>query len=330
MIRLIVLGLFLTLADSAQEGSQIFISQCMRCHSPTGTTHAPAPESLAQIPWQEVLKTLDAGVMKVQAQALSEDDRIAVASFVGKDVGTQVLPEVTGFCKGGVRQGPAKVSWNGWGADERNTRFQPPAAAGMSAADVPGLKVKWAFGFPNGRTAYSQPTVAGGRVYSGSNDGTIYALDAGTGCIYWMYRAKALVLSGVVVGPDMRAYVGDLDANLYALDTKTGKVLWQKKVDNHPFARITGTPQLHEGRLYVPIASQEENAGANPIYPCCKFRGNLIALNARDGTEIWRTYTTPEPKPTTVGKNRMQFYGPSGATIWSAPTIDLMRSLITL
>jgi polyvinyl alcohol dehydrogenase (cytochrome) len=327
-MRLVVLGFILTLAGSAQEGSQIFISRCMSCHSPTATTHAPSPDALAQIPWQNVLKTLDSGVMKVEAEALSEGDRIAVARFVGKDVGTQVLPEVTGFCEAGVKPQLDKASWNGWSPDERNTRFQPSAAAGITAPDVPGLKVKWAFGFPNGRTAYGQPTVAGGRVYSGSNDGTIYALDARTGCIYWRYRAKALVRSGVVVGPDKRAYVGDLDANLYALDTETGKLVWQKKVDNQPFARITGTPQLREGRLYVPIASQEENAGANPIYPCCKFRGNLVALDARDGTEIWRTYTTPEPKPTTVGKNGVQFYGPSGATIWSAPTIDFKRGLI--
>ena len=154
------------------------------------------------------------------------------------------------------------------------------------------------------------------------NDGTIYALDAHTGCVYWMYR------SGVVVGPGKRAYVGDLDASLYALDTETGKLIWQKKLDNQPFARITGTPQLHEGRLYVPIASQEENAGANPIYPCCKFRGNLVALDAKTGEEVWRTYTSPEPKATTIGKNGVQFYGPSGATIWSAPTIDLKRKLI--
>jgi polyvinyl alcohol dehydrogenase (cytochrome) len=328
MIRLVCFGLFLTLAGSAQEGSQIFISHCLRCHSPTSTTHAPSAEALAQTPWQDVLKTLDVGVMKVQAAALSEDERTAVARFVGKDVGSQVLPEVTGFCKAGVKPGPASASWNGWGADLVNTRFQPPAGAGLTAAQVRVLKVKWAFGFPNGRTAYSQPTVVGGRVYSGSNDGTIYSLDADTGCIYWMYRAKALVRSGVVVGPDKRAYVGDLDANLYALDTETGKLIWQKKLDSQPYARITGTPQLHEGRLYVPIASQEENAGANPIYPCCKFRGNLVALNARDGTEIWRAYTTPEPKPTTVGKNGVQFYGPSGATIWSAPTIDLKRGLI--
>ncbi|MDQ2776919.1 MAG: PQQ-binding-like beta-propeller repeat protein [Acidobacteriota bacterium] len=328
MVRLAFLSLVVALACSAQEGSQVFISKCMQCHSSTSTSHAPTPEALSQIPWQEVLKTLETGAMQVQAQSLSKDDKMAVARFVGKDVGAQVLPEVSGFCAAGVKPAVTKASWNGWGVDPVNTRFQPPSAAVMTAAEVPSLKIKWAFGFPTGRTAYGQPTVVGGRVYTGSNDGTIYAIDARTGCLYWMYRAKALVRSSVVVGPDKRAYVGDLDANLYALDTETGKLIWQKKLDNQPFARITGTPKLYRGRLYVPIASQEENAGANPIYPCCKFRGNLVALETKTGAEVWRGYTSPEPKPTTIGKNGVQFYGPSGAGIWSSPTVDLKRKLI--
>jgi polyvinyl alcohol dehydrogenase (cytochrome) len=312
----------------AQEGSQVFISRCMQCHSTTSTSHAPAPEALAQIPWQDVLNTLETGSMKVQAQNLSHDERIAVARFAGKDSGTQILPELTGFCAAGSKPAVSKGSWNGWGVDEINTRFQPREAAGLAASDVPSLKVKWAFGYPNGRTAYGQPTVVGGRVYTGSNDGTVYAIDARTGCLYWMYRAKALVRSSVVVGPDKRAYVGDLDANLYALDTETGKLIWQKKADAQPFARITGTPKLYDGRLYVPIASQEENAGANPIYACCKFRGNLVAFDAKTGAELWRTYTSPEPKPTIVGKNGVQYYGPSGATVWGSPTLDLKRNLL--
>ena len=207
--------------------------------------------------------------------------------------------------------------------DEKNTRFQPAKAAGLTAEQVPGLKVKWAFGFPNAVTAYSQPTVVDGRVYTGSNDGTVYALDAQSGCIYWMYQAKSMVRDAVVIGPGPRAYFGDLESNFYALDANTGKLVWQKKLDNQAFTRITGTVKLHDGRLYVPIASQEENAGANPQYSCCTFRGNLVVVKASDGSVVWRTYTTPEAKPTRKSAAGVQYYGPSGATIWSSPTLDL-------
>jgi polyvinyl alcohol dehydrogenase (cytochrome) len=327
-IRLILLSSFAACLCQPQEGSQVFISRCLQCHSSTSTSHAPTQDALAQIPWQDVLKTLESGVMKIQAQNLSQEERIAVARYVGKATATQVLPQVTGFCEAGQKPVASKNSWNGWGADDFNTRFQPAPAAGLTAPQVPALKLKWAFGYPNGRSAYGQPTVGGGRVYTGSNDGTVYAIDAHSGCLYWMYRAKALVRSAVVVGPGNRAYVGDLDANLYALDTETGTLIWQKKADEQPFARITGTPKLLNGRLYVPIASQEENAGANPIYPCCKFRGNLVAMDAKTGDVIWRSYTSPEPKPTKIGANGVQFYGPSGATIWGSPTLDVKRNLI--
>ena len=46
----------------------------------------------------------------------------------------------------------ASASWNGWGNDNSNTRFQPAAQARLTAADVPKLKLKWAFGFPTGET----------------------------------------------------------------------------------------------------------------------------------------------------------------------------------
>jgi polyvinyl alcohol dehydrogenase (cytochrome) len=232
MKRLANLIVLTALPCLAQEGSQVFISKCLQCHSSTSTSHAPTPEALAQIPWQDVLKTLETGAMQVQAQSLSNDDKIAVARYVGKASGPVVLAELTGFCAEGSRPAATKGAWNGWGVDESNTRFQPLAAAGLSAAEVPALKVKWAFGFPNGRTAYGQPTVIGGRVYTGSNDGTIYALDAHTGCLYWRYRAKALVRSAIVVGPGNRVYAGDLDANLYALDTESGKLIWQKRLDD--------------------------------------------------------------------------------------------------
>jgi polyvinyl alcohol dehydrogenase (cytochrome) len=165
-------------------------------------------------------------------------------------------------------------------------------------------------------------------VYVGSNDGTVYALDAQTGCIYWMYQAKAMVRDAVVIGPGPRAYVGDLQSNFYALDANTGKLIWEKKLDNQAFTRITGTAKLHDGTLFVPIASQEENAGANPYYSCCTFRGNLVAVRASDGSEVWRTYTSPAAKPTRKSKTGVQFYGPSGATIWSSPTLDLKRQLV--
>lgn len=312
---------------TAQEGTRVFIASCQQCHDKNSGTHAPLPEALAQMPWETILKSLETGDMRAQGAALKPEERTAVARYLGK-AGHVNAPVMSGFCPAGAKPTDTSFSWNGWGVDDWNTRFQPAKAAGLTAEEIPSLKLKWAFGFPDAVTAYGQPTVVGGRVYTGSNDGTVYALDARSGCIYWMFQAKAMVRSAVVIGPGPRAYVGDLESNFYALDAGTGRLIWKKKLDDQPFTRITGTPKLHDGRLYVPIASQEENAGANPFYSCCTFRGNVMAVNAEDGAVIWKSYTTPEPKPTRKSKTGVQFYGPSGATIWSSPTLDLKRNLV--
>ena len=313
----------------AQEGSRVYIAHCQQCHGQSSDSHAPMAEALKIKPWQDIVTTLTTGAMRAQGAQLSPEERIAVARYLGKS-GPVELPKMTGYCPAGAKPKRSRLAWNGWSPDDRNTRYQPKNEGGITAAQLPSLKLKWAFGFPNTVTAYGQPTVAEGRVYVGSNDGTVYALDAESGCIYWMYQARAMVRDAVVIGPGHRAYIGDLESNFYALDANTGKLIWQRKLDDQDqaFTRITGTAKLHDGRLYVPIASQEENAGANPFYSCCKFRGNLVAIQASDGAQIWRTYTSPEPKPTTKSKTGVQFYGPSGATLWSSPTLDLKRGLI--
>lgn len=313
----------------AQDGTTPFITNCASCHAQNSPTHAPPPEVLKQMPWKKILEALETGVMKAQGDKLPPSLRVAIAKYAGKEeAGTPV--EMTGFCPTNAAK-PATLegnSWNGWGVDNNNSRFQPAPAGGITAADVPKLKLKWAFGFPDEGAAYGQPTIVGGRVYVGSGDGTVYSLDAQTGCIYWRFHAKSVIRNAVVIGPGPRAYFGDLKANYYSLDASTGKLLWERKLDEQPFARISGTSKLHDGRLYVPIASQEENAGANVNYPCCTFRGSLMALNAETGEVIWKSYTVPPPKQTSVGKSGTAYFGPSGATIWSSPTLDLKRNLV--
>lgn len=327
MFRLATLTLMIAGLCMAQEGTRVYIASCQQCHDQNSDGHAPLREALATKPWEAILAALETGAMRAQGAQLTSEERRAVARYLGK-AGPIVPVAMTGHCPAGTKPKTGTSAWNGWSPDERNTRFQPAKTAGLTAEQLPSLKLKWAFGFPDAITAYGQPTVAGGRVYTGSNDGTVYAIDAQTGCFYWRYQAKAMVRDAIVIGPGSRAYFGDLESNFYALDANTGKLVWQKKLDDQAFTRITGTAKLHDGRLYVPIASQEENAGANPYYSCCTFRGNIVALKASDGSVIWKSFTSPEAKPTWKSAAGIQYFGPSGATIWSSPTLDLKRKLL--
>jgi len=198
----------------------------------------------------------------------------------------------------------------------------------MTAADVPKLKLRWAFGFPSSTGAYSMATFAGGRLFVGSQDGTVYSLDARTGCIVWQFKAAGGVRAAVVLDGNT-AYFGDIRANVYAVEAVTGKVLWTRKVDDHPFARITGSPSFYGNRLYVPVSSFEEGQGGNAQYECCTFRGSIVALDAVTGSVRWKTFTIADV-PKEIGKNPSGSIrrGPSGAAIWSAPTIDLKRRVL--
>jgi polyvinyl alcohol dehydrogenase (cytochrome) len=214
VMRSVAVGLMLAAWSRGQEGTAVFISRCIQCHDPNSESHAPLPEALGNLPWQDILKAQETGSMKAIGAPLSAAGKLAVARYLGKS-GPAVLPEMKGFCAADVKPGAGASSWNGWGVDEKNTQFQTAKAAGLTAEQVSRLQLKWAFGFPNTVTAYSQPTVVGGRVYRGSNAGTVYALDAQSGCLYWMYQAKTMVRDAVVIGPGPRAYFGDLESNFF-------------------------------------------------------------------------------------------------------------------
>ena len=87
---------------------------------------------------------------------------------------------------------------------------------------------------------------------------------------------------------------------------------------------ITGSPVYVDKKLLVPVSSLESGTAANPLYNCCTFRGSLVALEGKSGKEIWRFYTITDVAKV-VGENALgvDIYGPSGAAIWSAPTVDI-------
>ena len=103
----------------------------------------------------------------------------------------------------------------------------------------------------------------------------------------------------------------------------------EAKLDEHPAARITGSPVFYDGRLLVPVASLEEGSARAPGYECCTFRGSMVSLDAETGRQLWKSYSVLDP-PKAIKKSKVgtQMYGPAGAAIWSAPTIDAKRKLV--
>ena len=244
---------------------------------------------------------------------------------------TPVSPDqIANRCAPDLKPAPANApSWTGWGVNPANWRFQPAAAAGISAADVPHLKLKWAFGIPNVRIVRSQPALYGGRVYVSGNDGTVYALDAATGCTFWATATPKPVRSGMLVGKSgsvEAVFFGDADGSIYALDATSGQFLWRIQADTHPAATITGTLSYLDGRLYIPVSSGEEQSRRRPGYECCTFRGSVVAMDAATGKILWQTYMAADtPSPHGKTPDGATIFAPSGMAIWSSPTIDVTK-----
>jgi polyvinyl alcohol dehydrogenase (cytochrome) len=323
------------------SGEQLFQKHCASCHVGADLGRAPDRKALGERSPESILSALVSGAMAAQGAPLSDVDRRAVAQFL---TGRAPDPEATGVelrrCASSERL-PARLegpSWNGWGAGLTNSRFQPAQHARLPAETVPRLRLKWAFGFPGMASARAQPTVAGGRLFVGSESGIVYALDAKTGCAHWAFTADAGVRTGMIVAPRTDRsgrpthglYFGDIAANMYGLDANTGELLWMRRVDDHRHARITGTAAFDGEFLYVPVAGVgEEGAGSGANYACCTFQGSVVSLVPATGAVRWKTYTFKErPSPRGKGKQGQLAMGPSGASIWSAPTIDLKRRML--
>ncbi len=311
-------------AFSQSQGEKLYLFNCAICHN-GAVKEAPKLETLQKYTQQNIVKALKTGVMKVQGAALSSLEQKLVAEYISKITETKVI---LGLCvnKKSTLQKPAVANW---GMGLKNQRYIVDNV-GINENNVAKLEVDWVFGFPDATCARTPPTVAGNTIYTASQQGVIYALDKASGCIKWTYQADNEVRSAIVLGTNSSGFVdkiffADLAANVYAFDIVKMKLLWKKHADDHKVATITGSIAQYNGVLYVPISSGEVISAYNPNYECCTFRGAVMALEAKTGNTIWKTYTIDEPKPTVKNAVGIQNFGPSGAPVWSNPTLDIFR-----
>jgi polyvinyl alcohol dehydrogenase (cytochrome) len=333
-MRVLYLLLLASLAVFAADdpyAAQLFQKHCASCHnSATGASgRIPQIAVLKTMTPLAIQKTLESGVMKAQATPLSADERIKLANFLGTAVTVQrKREEIANPCPAGGAwgQGP---SWTSWGGGPANARFQDAKDAGIEPNDLPKLKLKWAFAFPDTVTLRSQPAVYHGWVFAGGQDGSVYALEGATGCVHWTTTVQAQVRSGITVGEiggNPALFFSDSAGYVYALDAATGKQLWKMRPDEHPAAAVTATPVYYQNRLFVGSASREEALSVASGYQCCTFRGSESALDAATGKVLWKRYTITETaKVRSKTKQGAVTYGPSGAGVWTAPTLDPER-----
>jgi polyvinyl alcohol dehydrogenase (cytochrome) len=314
------------------QGEEIYARYCASCHDQVDA-RIPTRAALSEMSAARILRTLDFGLMMSIAYPINRAEREAVSKFLGKGA-DETRPPASAFCKPGDRSilsGSARQSWGGWSPDSTNARYQRAEHAGLTGADLGKLELKWAFGFAGDVTAFAAPTIVDGTLFVGSAGGTVQALDAKSGCLHWTYQANGPVRSAMGVSREAgqtSLVFSDQNGWVHGLDARTGRARWTMRVEQHEATRLTGSPVVHEGVAFVPAASWEETRSIDPEYRCCTFRGSISAVRVRDGSVVWKTYLVDEPTETgTTGVGTATF-GPSGAGVWSAPTIDVARGVL--
>ncbi|HZB32664.1 MAG TPA: PQQ-binding-like beta-propeller repeat protein [Streptosporangiaceae bacterium] len=222
------------------------------------------------------------------------------------------------------------AEWPMFGQNLNNTASVSGAEnSELTALSVNSLKTKWTF--TTGGDVSARAAVVKGIVYFPDWSGHLYAVNADDGRLVWSRNILKDYLSGVFNNPPAMVvsrttpyvdpntntmYIGTQQgAWILAIDTTTGALRWKAQLDTHPFAIDTGSPIVSQGVLYVGVSSNEEIAASDPGYPCCSFRGSVVALNASNGALKWQSFTVPA--------------GYTGGAIWSSTIVpDPARGVV--
>lgn len=219
-------------------------------------------------------------------------------------------------------------------SDGNNTRYLSEAQSGLSTEDLANLELAWAIGFPATSGLRSAPIIIGTTIfYSATDAGRVFALDIESGCAKWVYesgtRLRSSMAYDVVDGQGMLVF-SDMPGMIHAINAESGEAVWVEsgQAENNQ-GMLTGTPVIHEDKIIVPVSGSGVITGGNPRNECCDNHGAVTALNIRTGEKIWEYHTMPAAEYNgQVSSTGVKQRGPSGAPIWSTPTIDAERSQI--
>ena len=314
------------------DGMTLYKEHCAACHEGQ-VPRAPHIITFSMMGGASILNAMDNGVMRAQAAALSATEREVLAGFLAEEAMAPPKPILACSDPMSALASSDAAAMQGWGGNAENHRHSD--GAGLDRNNVDQLALKWVFAYPGALRARSQPLVHDGVIFVGSQSGDIYALDLESGCAYWTYSAGAEVRSSLSLGlvpgrDDPVLYMGDFTATVHAIDASDGSLIWRSSVGDHPDATITGSPKLHDGRLYVPLSSSEWATAADPGYACCTFQGGVVAVDASSGELQWRSHVIEEAAVETGEKNPFGAprKGPAGAPVWNSPAIDPKRGVL--
>jgi len=112
----------------------------------------------------------------------------------------------------------------------------------------------------------SCPAYYKNKLFTGSPDGGLWALDAATGEVLWRFQADGSIVGGVSADNNT-VYFGTLNGSLYALNTYSGDLRWEV----HLGSLIWATPAVGNDGVYIG-----------------SYDNNFYCLDAATGEEVWK------------------------------------------
>lgn len=128
------------------------------------------------------------------------------------------------------------------------------------------------------------PAIAGSCVYAGADDGTFFALDAKTGAKQWTFAAGCAISGSPVVAGGVVLF-GAADHNLYALDRSNGKKLWSFRADSY---LLKAPPAVHGDTVYA-----------------AAWLEWLYAIDLATGQLKWKTYLAVSVEAVAVHREKV-------------------------
>lgn len=310
-------------------GGKLFDRHCASCHD-NPAMHAPTREALSGFSKETVMVALQFGKMAPMASHLSKQEKGLISIYLAGSAPADDWIEQNRCSTGAVQGGPDYIA--NWGLGNHNRRYMPDAMAGITPDNVGSLELAWSIAFPKVSDMRSQPAIIGERIYLGDKTGMLYALDRRSGCVHDYLEVVSGIRSAITVvrrpgGRTLLVFADSL-ATIYAVDPATMDIVWQQQARLYDTSVVTGSITYHGDRLFVPVSSYEVAVSGSPSHVCCKSHGGVIALDAASGRRLWEWHGTAEAELQRRDEQGREFYGPSGVSVWSTPTVDAQRGRI--
>ncbi|MET0271798.1 MAG: PQQ-binding-like beta-propeller repeat protein [Phenylobacterium sp.] len=332
-------GYALAQADAPPHpGKEVYDRACAACHNaPEAGSRAAPVANLRKMSASALRTVLTTGVMKPMGDSLSPRELRDVIDYLAAPEASVGTAWIDGNMCAADRRGvdlSARPAQIGFGVDHENSRSMSAAQAGLTTRQAANLEVAWAFAMPKTGNLRGQGVVVGSTLfYPAAQAGYVLALDTRSGCVKWATPTPAGIRNSLAYGrlgpKGPLAVVGGDGANLIALDARTGQQVWKVDPRHDKATPLSGTPIFAGDKIIVPISAIDVALAMRPTHACCKSHGAVVAIEAATGKTLWTWHTMEDSKP--LGRKTgqgLEAYGPSGAPIWSSPSVDLRKGVV--